>query len=65
MTYGKGDKLPTTVQGLQTAYRTYKVQKGDTLNKISKKLKVTVNHLKTVNNIKNPDKIKAGMVLKY
>ena len=32
---------------------------------IARKLKVTVDHLKTVNNIENPDKIKAGMVLRY
>ena len=65
VTYVKGDKLSTTVQGSQTADRIYTVQKGDTLSKIARKLKVTVNHLKTVNNIKNPNKIKAGMVLKY
>ena len=65
VTYEMGKKTPTAIPGTLTTERTYIVQKGDTLNKIARKLKVSVDHLKTMNNIKNPDKIKAGMVLKY
>ena len=62
VTYGNTGKTPTTIQGPATAERTYIVQKGDILSKISKKLKVTVDHLKSVNNIENPKKLKVGMV---
>ncbi len=43
----------------------YKVKPGDTLSAIARRLKTTVKHLKEVNNIKNIDRIKPGMVLKY
>lgn len=44
---------------------TYTVKSGDSLSAIAKRLKTTVGHLKQVNNIKNADKIKPGMVLTY
>ena len=43
----------------------YTVESGDTLSAIAKRLKTTVKHLKDANNIKDVDKIKPGMVLKY
>lgn len=46
------------------AYVLYKVQKGDTLGKIAKEYKTTVAVLVKENNIKNPDLIHVGDVLK-
>ena len=43
---------------------TYTVQPGDTLTEIARNNNTSVRHLQTVNNIKDPDKIKPGMVLK-
>lgn len=40
---------------------TYKVQKGDTLEKIAKKYKVSVEELKKVNNIKDEKSLREGM----
>ena len=48
-----------------TSAGTYTVKSGDTLSAIAKRLKTTLNHLKDINNIKNVDKIKPGMVLRY
>ena len=42
----------------------YMVQKGDNLIQISKKFKISLNDLKTTNNIKNENKIYVGMILK-
>ena len=42
----------------------YTVQKGDTLTKIAKKFKTTVDWLVEVNNIKDPNKIYAGQKLR-
>ena len=60
--YG-GEKTPSITTTTTTG--TYTVKSGDTLSAIAKRLKSTVKHLKDVNNIKNVDKIKPGMVLKY
>ena len=46
-------------------YFTYVVQVGDSLSTIAKKLGVTINHLVTLNNIKNPNLIYAGQELKF
>lgn len=43
----------------------YIVKKGDTLIKIARELKVTVNHLVTKNNISNPNLIHIGQKLHY
>lgn len=45
-------------------YTTYKVKKGDTLYKIAKKYNTTVDELVKLNNIKDPDLIITGQVLK-
>ncbi len=45
--------------------RTYTVVKGDTLTGIAIKLNTSVRHLVSLNNIKNPDRISVGQVLKY
>ena len=43
---------------------TYTVKKGDTLSGIAKKYKTTVKKLVEINNIKNPDLINIGQVIK-
>ena len=45
--------------------RTYRVQPGDTLSGIAKKLNTSVDNLQTLNKIKDPDKINVGLELKY
>ena len=50
---------------VNTANRTYTVVKGDTLTGIAIKLNTSVKSLVSLNNIKDPDKIKIGQVLKY
>ena len=44
---------------------TYVVISGDTLSKIARELKMSVNDLATINNISNPDLIYTGQILKY
>lgn len=46
-------------------YEIYIVQDGDCLYTIAQKLGVSINHLVTVNNIKNPNLIHSGQKLKY
>jgi len=41
----------------------YTVQRGDSLNKIARKFKVSVKEIMAKNNIDNPDKVAAGQVL--
>ena len=41
----------------------YTIKSGDTLNKIAKKYGVTVSSIVSLNNIKNPNKIKAGQTI--
>jgi GH25 family lysozyme M1 (1,4-beta-N-acetylmuramidase) len=48
----------------ETKAQTYTVKKGDTLSKIAKKYKTTVNELVVKNGIKNKNKIYVGQVLK-
>ena len=45
-------------------YTTYKVKKGDTLWKIAKEYNTTIDELVELNNIKDPDLIITGQVLK-
>lgn len=49
----------------EPSYKTYVVKPGDCLSTIAQSLGVTVNHLVSLNNIKNPNLIYAGQVLKY
>jgi len=42
---------------------TYRVKKGDTLSKISKHFRVSINKIAKANNIKNTNKIFVGQVL--
>lgn len=53
----------STITGTTTTV-TYKVVRGDTLEKIAKKYNTTVDNLVALNNIKDKDKIYAGQVLK-
>ena len=53
----------STIAGTTTTI-TYKVVRGDTLEKIAKKYNTTVDSLVALNNIKDKDKIYAGQVLK-
>lgn len=50
---------------VNTANRTYTVVKGDTLTGIAIKLNTSVKSLVSLNNIKDPDKLKIDQVLKY
>ncbi|MFH0976087.1 MAG: peptidoglycan DD-metalloendopeptidase family protein [Spirochaetota bacterium] len=43
----------------------YKVKKGDSLLKLSKKFNTNINEITRINNIKNNDKIHEGMILKF
>lgn len=45
--------------------KSYIVKSGDTLSGIAQKLNVSLNYLVTKNNIKNPDLIYVGQVIKY
>ena len=62
--YGKGTTAALTTNTTVSA-RTYTVKSGDTLSGIAKRLHTTVKNLQSKNNIKDADKIKSGMVLKY
>ncbi len=62
--YGKGKTAALTTNTTVSA-RTYTVKSGDTLSGIAKRLHTTVKNLQSKNNIKDADKIKSGMVLKY
>lgn len=64
MLYGKV-KVPVSVQNTTAANGTYTVRSGDTLKRIASNLGTSVKHLQSVNNIKDPDRIKTGMVLRY
>ncbi len=48
----------------QKLLKRYKVKYGEYLSGIAKKLRVSVGNLMAVNKIKNPNKIRAGMMLK-
>ena len=48
----------------QTEYITYKIKKGDTLSEIAKKYGTTVSTLASINNIKDANKIYAGVTIK-
>ena len=63
--YGKGKTAALTTNTTASTALAYTVKSGDTLSGIAKRLHTTVKHLQEVNKIKDADKIKAGMVLKY
>lgn len=44
---------------------TYKVKSGNTLTSIAKNNHTSIKHLKAVNNIKDPDKLKVGLLLRF
>lgn len=48
----------------ESSTKTYRVKKGDTLWEIARKFNTTVNHLVSINNIRNPNLIYAGEILK-
>ena len=56
---------PVTSTNTTVGTRTYTVISGDTLSGIALKLNTTVRSLVQMNNIKNPDYIRIGQVLKY
>lgn len=58
-------KAPALTWNTGTVTGTYTVKSGDTLSGIAARYHTTVGHLKTFNNIKDPDRIRPGMVLKY
>ena len=59
-----GQKLYVPTGKTSTSSSTYTVKSGDTLSGIASKYGTTVKSLQSKNNIKNPDKIYAGQVLK-
>lgn len=62
--YGKGTTAALTTNAT-VSMGTYTIKSGDTLSGIAERLRTTVKNLQNVNNIKDADKIKSGMVLKY
>ena len=63
-TYGNG-KTPVLTADAAATTGTYIVKRGDSLTAIAKRLHTTVKHLKDANNIRNANRIRVGMVLKY
>ncbi len=62
--YGKGRTAALTTNTTASTGM-YTIKSGDTLSGIAKRLHTTVKNLQSKNNIKDADKIKSGMVLKY
>ena len=60
----KSNRKKISTNNKNIPIKKYKVKKGDNLIQISKKFNISLNSLKTVNNIKNEDKIYKGMILK-
>ncbi|MDF2606596.1 MAG: hypothetical protein K0S34_786 [Bacillales bacterium] len=57
--------LKPVENAVNNSFRVYTVVKGDTLTKISKKLKRTIDTLSKMNNIKDINKIYVGQIIKY
>jgi LysM repeat protein len=55
---------PKLLSGTTGAYKTYRVEKGDTLNKIAILSHTTPENLVKINNISDPRKLKVGMEIK-
>lgn len=60
--YGEVQNIVNQLQARIPA--TYNIKKGDTLSSIAKKYNITVSQLVRLNNIKNPNFIKAGDIIK-
>lgn len=60
-----GTLKPVTATSATTGNRAYTVISGDTLSGIAKKLNTTVRNLVKLNNIKDPDRISIGQLIKY
>lgn len=54
----------TTAATAATAPKVYTVQRGETLSRISRKVKVSVKDLMEINGLKNPNRITPGMELR-
>ena len=57
------EPIPNKNKGKYT--QTYTIKKGDTINSISKKFHLNTKRLIELNNIKDPNKISVGQVLKF
>ena len=65
LTFGITDAIPEAQKKTDTKQPdTYTVQAGDSLGKIAQKLGISLKELMEINNIKNPDDIREGQVLK-
>lgn len=64
-TYYGGSRVVQNVQKVNATNGTYTVVNGDTLTDIAIKLNTSVKRLVALNNIKDPDKLIIGQVLKY
>ncbi len=60
-----GTLKPATTANTTAGTRQYTVISGDTLSAIAKRLNTTVSNLVKLNNIKDPDRISIGQVIKY
>jgi len=56
--------LPPTQRPLTEPQRVYRVQRGDNLGSIARRFRTTVGTLQRLNGIRNPNQLRAGMVLK-
>lgn len=53
-----------TITGNENSIRTYRIQRGDTLSEIAMRFNTTVTKLVQLNNIRNPNLIYAGQIIK-
>ena len=60
-----GNMKTPALTNTTTSNGAYTVKSGDSLSAIAKRLGTTVKRLKQLNNIRNADRIKPGMVLRY
>ena len=63
--YSASTPVKTTNSTLTLGNRTYTITSGDSLWDIARRLGITVDELVRINNVKNPDKIDIGQIIKY
>lgn len=63
--YSASTPVKTTNSTLTLGNRTYTITSGDSLWDIARRLGITVDELVRINNVKNPDKIDIGQIIRY